>query len=1525
MFRGRTAIYIGLVLGLGAARYFLGGIPWTSTLELHTLMEFAATLLAVFIAGPTLARYYATKNRMYLLIGCGFLGTGLLDGYHTLVTSQWFSQYLSLHPSSLITWSWNATRIYLGTFLFLSYWTQRKEKPPGKTVLGDKYSILSALVFLVLAFIAYFFLAGLSQVYYPEYLISRPGELVAGSLFLLALIGYLRKGRWRRGIFEHWLVIALILSLAGQTLFMSCSSHLCDLMFDVAHLAKITSYWCVFTGLLLDMYNIFFRAEKGKNELANINIALKREIEQRKWVQEEVRLLNVGLEKGVSQRTAQLNSALLDLQVQKTRLRTILETAGEGIISFNQFTNIESLNPAALKIFGYEEQEVIGKSIALLVEKSHRSHYYKHLRNFLDKGVKTLSGKPREILGLRKDGSTFPIEVTVDASSMGEDYLFIGTVQDIAERKKAESSLKETRNRLELALRGSNLGLWDVNLKTKEATYDERWASMLGYKLEEIEQTADFFDSLCHPEETQKSMKAWLQHKRRQKPFYSAELRLRTKNGRWKWILTHGQLVDFDEEGKPLRAVGIHQDITKQKETEAALRETRDRLELALKGSNLGLWDRNLVTDEVHYDERYANMLGYELSEFEQSQIQFNSLIHPGDFAELKEAWLKGKQGKTPFYTAEFRMKAKNGNWKWIYTQGQFFDFDDDGQPRRAIGIHQDITERKQTEEVLRQSEERYRSLFENSPIPHWEQDYSAVKDFIDRLHLNGVKDFRKYFREHPKAVVLCGSLIKILNVNQATLKLFKGNDKNDLQDGLNKMATSESFAVVRKVLIDLCEGQSRFESQFKGKDLEGNPYHVILNLFLIPGFEDDWSRVLISTVDILKLREAEEQAARLGHILEESLNEIYIFEPQTLKFIQVNRGARENLQYSSEELAKLTPLDFKPDFTSDTLEELMRPLLSGEKEVLNFSTSHRRKDGTIYPVEYHLQMSTFKNTSVVVAITEDVTERDKAEQTLRENEARLSTILNTVADGIVVFDQNKRIHTFNPAAEKMFGYSFEEISQLNVTILLKEEYIKQYEGSLRQYLATGVKQFADIPQEVEGVRKDGSIFPMEFIASVAETGEGPKWIVLIRDITERKKLQQELENHRQNLEYTVESRTAELRQSMEKLMDSNLRLQEANSHRNRFISSMSHELRTPLSAILGFSDLYKKNYSPASDEKQNAYIENITNAGRHLLYLINGLLDLAKIDSGKMEIDLEAFQPEDFFNGILNIMSAQFKEKNLEVQSFIDPSLTRVNADRKKCMQIMFNLLSNAIKYTPPHGRIDIHVVQNLENEIRVEVCDTGEGIDPREQDKIFSEFYRVGKTGESTMEGTGIGLALTRRLVELHGGKIGVQSQLNVGSTFWFTLPQFYISDQLPEEIVSGENDEEPILIGRRIMLVEDNEIIRTMLLDMLNQQEHHITVAHNGKEAVELAEKFRPELIFMDMRMPVMDGLEATRRIRAIPEIANIPIIGLTASTGDESEERQAEAGCTDHLAKPVMAEEIYEMLKRHLGGPNKNGDK
>lgn len=276
----------------------------------------------------------------------------------------------------------------------------------------------------------------------------------------------------------------------------------------------------------------------------------------------------------------------------------------------------------------------------------------------------------------------------------------------------------------------------------------------------------------------------------------------------------------------------------------------------------------------------------------------------------------------------------------------------------------------------------------------------------------------------------------------------------------------------------------------------------------------------------------------------------------------------------------------------------------------------------------------------------------------------------------------------------------------------------------------------------------------------------------------QRKQGEQELLEERLNLERTVQERTGELRDSLKKVEVANLLLEQANRAKSQFLAHMSHELRTPLHAVLGFADLLHGKFFGNLNDKQLEYVNQIDTNGKHLLSLINELLDMSKIDAGAMELELEDISFEELINAIVSMMDSQFRKKKLNVKTSIESTLPIMAVDRRKFTQILMNLLSNAVKFTPECGRIEIKAAKEGESQIRVEVSDTGIGIAENDIDKIFSEFYQTDRARDEQLGGTGIGLALTRRLVELHGGKIGVESEEGKGSIFWFTLPLKQVS---------------------------------------------------------------------------------------------------------------------------------------------------
>ncbi|NEQ41385.1 MAG: response regulator [Okeania sp. SIO3I5] len=372
-----------------------------------------------------------------------------------------------------------------------------------------------------------------------------------------------------------------------------------------------------------------------------------------------------------------------------------------------------------------------------------------------------------------------------------------------------------------------------------------------------------------------------------------------------------------------------------------------------------------------------------------------------------------------------------------------------------------------------------------------------------------------------------------------------------------------------------------------------------------------------------------------------------------------------------------------------------------------------------------------------------------------------------------------------------------------------------------------------------------------------------------------------------------------------------------ANQAKSEFLSNMSHELRTPLNGILGYAQILQRdrNFTPT---QKNA-LSIIHNSGNHLLTLINDILDLSRIEARKMEIYPSEIHFISFLESIVGIIKMRALEKDILFKYELEPHLpTGINADEKRLRQVLLNLLGNAVKFTD-NGQVTFNVRQ-IENQtdmttIQFEIIDTGVGMTAQDLEKIFQPFEQVGDT-KHRQQGTGLGLTITKQLVELMGSKLKVKSEFSKGSTFWFEV-------NLPTVNTSIETIDEPIgrIIGyqgtkRQILVVDDKQENLLVLQNMLEPLGFEIILGVNGQEEIDLAQKFQPDLILTDLVMPVKNGVEAIQAIRSLPEVKNIPIIVVSASVLDMDKKQSKIAGCNDFLSKPVDENKLLSLLGEYL---------
>jgi PAS domain S-box-containing protein len=409
-----------------------------------------------------------------------------------------------------------------------------------------------------------------------------------------------------------------------------------------------------------------------------------------------------------------------------------------------------------------------------------------------------------------------------------------------------------------------------------------------------------------------------------------------------------------------------------------------------------------------------------------------------------------------------------------------------------------------------------------------------------------------------------------------------------------------------------------------------------------------------------------------------------------------------------------------------------------------------RRKDGSEFPIEISLSPLDTDEGVLVSSAIRDITDRRKAEE-------RFRSLLESAPDAMFIVGKNGRITLVNAQAENLFGYTRDELLALSIERLIPARFQGRHPAHRDGYFTSPRPRAMGAGLDLYATRKDGSEFPAEISLSPIETPEGTFVTAAVRDITEQK-LRREEEVRSKSLELEAENR----------------RMQEANRLKSEFLANMSHELRTPLNAIIGFAELmFKGKVGPVS-EPHKEYLGDILNSSRHLLQLINDVLDLAKVESGKMEFRAERVDLGRVVAEVRDILRGLASAKQIRVETEIDPAATSAVLDASKLKQVLYNYLSNALKFTPDAGHVSIRVAKEGERQVRIEVEDTGIGIRHQDKHRLFVEFQQLDAGMAKKYPGTGLGLALTKRIAEAQGGSVGVRSELGRGSTFWIVLPR-------------------------------------------------------------------------------------------------------------------------------------------------------
>ncbi len=1082
----------------------------------------------------------------------------------------------------------------------------------------------------------------------------------------------------------------------------------------------------------------------------------------------------------------------------------------------------------------------------------------------------------------------------------------------------------------------SKIGAWDWEMNTGFVNYSTVWAEILGYTIDELPQTVATWEHMVLPEDLVYANEQIERHLSGEKPFYEAEFRMRCKDGSIIWAQDKGKVTEYSEDGKPLRFVGVLQDVTRLKEAELKLRENQETLDLAVNVAELGTWDWDIPGNMIRYNDEYLHMLGYSQDDMNGSLEEWESMNHPDDLPIATKMLDEYLEGTIPSYECEIRMKHKNGSYIWTRDVGRIASRDAQGNPLRLIGGHLNIDALKRSEQQLTE----------------------ALKELeYNKLYLqNEIENRTRELVEQDK-------MLWMVNQISRELLTFDPNDDFDalVHNCLSLLgkATNKSRVYIWKDSIN-AEGEvccTQIYEWAKGaQPIQGEEEYEEIPYTYLPSFLE---------------------ATKSGKCLNSLVRtmpecERVVLEPQGIKTILI---APVNINGKRWGFIGIDNCDNEQLFTD--VEETM------------LSMSGSLLGSAIEKVENEAKM--------------------------REMEERTQIMLNATPLCCNLWTPDLKNMGCNDEAVRLFELSSQQ-EYLDRFFELSPEYqpCGRPSGELAaEYIKTafddGYCRFEWLHQKLNGepVPAEITLVRMKYKDNYIVAG-------YTRDLREQKEMLAKLQAKENDL------RTAR---------DEALLSSKAKSN---FLANMSHEIRTPMNAISGFAEIILRE---SRGRKTAEFAKGIKNACSNLLNIINDILDISKIESGKLEIINSKYELSSLLNDVITIARMRLGNKPLMFITDIDSKLpAQVIGDEIRIKQVLINLLSNAIKFTQ-EGHIALRVSGSMKGDIAqltFTVTDTGFGIKQDDLKRLFAEFERVNTTKNRSIEGTGLGLAISKHLCEMMNGSIEVESTFGEGSEFTVTIPQecpnyerlsavsesksvlvyeprelylrsitatienlgckctpcknqselyesiglthydFVLSSSLHlakvqsllakmelsasiavfasygetisdetvysiffpinclqiADMLNGQTADDGFggdssydfftAPSANVLVVDDNPVNLKVAAGLMAPFKFAIDTAGNGREAIEKISRNKYDIVFMDHMMPEMDGIDATIEIRQLKGeyYKSLPIIALTANALVGTREMFIREGMNDFLAKPIEVNKLGQILAKWL---------
>jgi len=1073
---------------------------------------------------------------------------------------------------------------------------------------------------------------------------------------------------------------------------------------------------------------------------------------------------------------------------------------------------------------------------------------------------------------------------------------FVAMFEDISAHTRAVQSLHKSQQRLELALQAARMGVFEWNFSTGQLDCTpEAWEVFGHVPMEGVlpSMSIDAFRAQVHPDDRAR-IRATAAEGIAEGSVKSAEFRVMMPNGKSRWVMGAGR-AEYADNGTPLRGMGVVQDIDARKLGEQAVveyaelvRAVGDSLLVHLavidrEGTIVMVndaWERftlencaapgvaaRTTAEGANYLDACRGADGEVLPEAEDAYRGITAVLS-GNLAKFALEYACHSPAQQRWFQMSVTPLAVAGGG--------------------AVIAHTDISARVFAEEAVRQSAALYRTMIDS---------LSEGVIVVDR---KGAVQ-----RRNPSA-----DRILQLSEKQGQDPEFVFSSSLPIQpDGMT--LAPEELPVART----LATGEAQRDVNLGIRLPDGRLAWLLVNSNPIrdtaSGGNDG---AIISFIDITGRFANEQKLETLSLAVEQSPESIVITNADG-RIEYVNEAFVQNSGFDRDEVLGENPRVLQSGLTPvETYQSMWETLKSGESWRGEFV--NRRKNGEFYIEVAHVApVRSNGRTTHYLAIKEDITQRRRLERELdlhrhhleslvTERTRELSSTNAALADaenfaravaenlpaGIAYWDRELRCQFANSVYQEWFRLPAADWLGGSYRSLMGDAAFERNEPHIRAVLAGSAQSFertSTIPGRVDRHLR------MQYVPDVHE-GEVRGFFVQATDMTATRLAEE-------NLQHLNEA-----------LMSARDRAESANRAKSAFLANMSHEIRTPMNAIVGLTHLMHRDTRDAGQQQR---LGKVLTATDHLLKVINDILDLSKIESGRMSIEATDFSLDNLLSGMLELMAETARAKDIEVTIDAAGVPNRLRGDPTRLAQALINLLSNAIKFTE-RGSVVVRgeVLEETREGMRVRflVRDTGIGIPADKIGGLFNAFEQADSSTTRRFGGTGLGLAITRRLAELMGGEVGVESQLGQGSTFWFTVR---LARAAPEVAVPGGMVEtglpvsaaEEILrrnyAGAHVLVAEDNPINQEVAFELLNGAGLAVDIAANGGEAVSLARRNRYDLILMDIQMPEIDGLAATRAIRNLPGMGRTPILAMTATTFAEDRAACFDAGMNELVAKPI----------------------